>query len=170
MAEAIGLAASLLGIAGVGVSIVSTLAKFKGLYCTYDERIELLSAKVSVTSSILTQLGTVVQQYEKEFQLVDNNFRIVRETCKKDFETLRTALRMVKPDENAEKDASKVKAARSFTAPRQPRFLAWEKLKWAMGGADEVEILVASLESSKSNLQLLLESTNLFILRKLDRR
>lgn len=170
MAEAIGLAASLLGIAGVGVSIVSTLAKFHDLYCDYDERIDRLSAKVSVTASILTQLGTVVQQYEMEFHLVDDNFQKVRETCRRDFETLRTALRMVKPDNNAESDASTFKSVRGFTASKNPRFLAWNKLKWALGGAEQVEIMIVSLESSKSNLQLLLESTNLFILRKLDRR
>jgi hypothetical protein len=39
-----------------------------------------------------------------------------------------------------------------------------------MGEAYEVEILMVSLESSESNLPLLLESTNLVISRKLDRQ
>jgi hypothetical protein len=170
MAEAIGLAASLLGIAGVGVSIVTTLSKFKDLYLHHDVHIDSLSVKVSITSSILTQLGNVVQPYEKEFHILEDNFQKVKQSCGKDFETLRMALRMMKPDDSAEIGALKTKPARQSDVPKGAKFFSWEKLKWAMGGADKVDILMVSLESSKSNLQLLLESTNLLILKRLDQR
>jgi hypothetical protein len=166
MERQIGPAASLLSIAGFDVSIVSTLSTFKDLNCTFDERIGLLSAKVSITSSILTQLANVVQQYENEFHLIDNNFQKVKQIRGKDFEALLIALPIVKLDGTG---AAHAKPTQPFIIPLDKKSFGWEKLKWAMGGARQVSNLMASLES-KLNLQLLLESINLFILRKLDRR
>jgi hypothetical protein len=45
-----------------------------------------------------------------------------------------------------------------------------EKLKFALGGEQNLKDLVVSIETSKSTLQLLLDSVNLLILKKLSKK
>jgi hypothetical protein len=46
----------------------------------------------------------------------------------------------------------------------------WEKLKFALGGEQSLKDLVVSIETSKSTLQLLLDSMNLLILKRLSKK
>jgi hypothetical protein len=46
----------------------------------------------------------------------------------------------------------------------------WEKLKFAVGGEQNLKDLVVLIETSKSTLQLLLDSMNLLILKRLSKK
>lgn len=46
----------------------------------------------------------------------------------------------------------------------------WPKMMHAMGGADALKDLVLSIDTSKSNLHLLLESLNFLILKSLSKK
>ena len=96
MAEAIGLGASLLGIAGAGIKIVTTLRTFAASYSSASSRIKNLSADVALTASILTELGNTVKEYEVELHLRIDNFERARSLVESCFEKLSAALEKAK--------------------------------------------------------------------------
>ncbi len=159
MAEAIGLASSLLAIAAFGASVVTTLRTFAASYSRAEQRVNELSFSVALTASILTELGYTIKQYEAEFHITAHNFMSAKTACENNFNKLSKALKSAKVNEgssNGDKGKGKGKALG-----------AWEKLMFALGGEDELKELIVSIETSKSTLQLLLESVKLVILRKL---
>lgn len=166
MAEAIGLGASILGIAAFGATVVTTLRKFGGSYTTADEKLAVLSANVSLTASILTELGNTIKEYEKDLHLTAHNFVRVKAACERDFQRLHSALRRAKKGEDGVEVTTSATGKKRITEKLSP----WEKLKFSLGGEDELRELITSLETAKSNLQLLLDSVNLVILKKLNQK
>ncbi|KAH6674789.1 hypothetical protein B0J14DRAFT_21998 [Halenospora varia] len=153
MAEAIGLGSSILGIASFGASVVTTLHKLTTSYRGADAKINSLSSDIALTASILTSLGHTVKEYEVEFHLKADNFIPAREQCEKNFERLSKALRDVRKSDRKDKGAT-----------------PWKKLMFALGGEDEIKDLMSEIESSKSTLQLLLDSVNLLVLKRLSKK
>jgi hypothetical protein len=99
MPEAISLGASLLGIAGAGIKIVTTLRTFAASYSSASSRINSLLAEVALTASILTALGNTVKEYEFELHLRVENFEHARGLVEGCFERLSAALKEAKKDE-----------------------------------------------------------------------
>lgn len=165
MAEAAGLAASILAIAGAGISITTTLYRFTKSYQSTDRKVEGIVTTVSVTSSILTELGNAIKEHPDDLQKL-NRWALFSDTiagCKKDFEIIGIAIGEARKGGATMQDQQKVrKDAKARATPRQ-------KLKWAIGGETEIENLLSSLERSKSNLQLLLDASNYDTLRKLEK-
>ena len=165
MAEAVGLAASILTIAGAGISITTTLYRFTNSYHSTDQKIKDIVTTVSVTASILTELGNAIKEHPDDLQKL-NRWALFSDTiagCKKDFEIIEVAIGAARKDGATVHDQQK--------APKDDKTRAnpWQKLKWAIGGEKVVEDLLSSLERSKSNLQLLLEASNYDTLRKLEK-
>ena len=165
MAEAIGLAASLLGLASVGISVVKTLNTFATSFANAEKKINELSASVALTSSILNSLGNTIREHEKEFKFSVDNFIATRDACEKNFQSLLDALKVVKKDES-EQSNGESKRARG----KKRGFGIWDKLMHALGGEDFLKDLVLSIETSKSNLQLLLMALNLRVLKTLNKK
>jgi len=162
MAEAIGLAASLIGIASFGIKIVTTLNTLTTLHAQAEHRIITLTGDISLTSSILKGIGDTIKQYEGEVGFTVSNFATAKESCEKIFQALNKALEIVKRDETASlKNNGKA-------TMKKKSLNIWDKLKFALGGEDELVKLLASIETSKSNLQLLLGSLNFALLKSLD--
>lgn len=92
MAEAIGLAASLAGIAGTAVTIVTKLRLFAIPFSEADEKVNSLSANVALTASILTELAKTVEELEKEMCITVDNFVVAKAICEGNFKKLQTAL------------------------------------------------------------------------------
>jgi hypothetical protein len=84
----------------------------------------------------------------------------VKKTCERNFERLNEALKEVKKRDVEEEEGRGRKGKKKALG-------AWEKLMFALGGEKELMEFVISIESSKSTLQLLLESFKLFILLRL---
>ncbi|MCJ1425969.1 hypothetical protein MMC29_003870 [Sticta canariensis] len=165
MAEAAGLAASILAIAGAGISITTTLYRFTKSYQSTDRKVEGIVTTVSVTASILTELGNAIKEHPDDLQKL-NRWTLFSDTiagCKKDFEIIELAIGAARKGGATMQDQQKIrKDDKSSATP-------WQKLKWAIGGELEVEDLLGSLERSKSNLQLLLDASNYDTLRKLEK-
>lgn len=53
---------------------------------------------------------------------------------------------------------------------KEKKMSTWEKLCFALGGEDEMRVLVADIETAKSNLALLLDWVKLFILKELNKK
>jgi len=160
MAEAIGLGASILQIAYFGASLVTTLRMLSKSYSSAEQKVQDLSSDVSVTSSILTSLGTTIEEYDYQLHFKEDNFRPAKEACERNFLRLRKALKEAKRNEYA-----KVKGK-----GKDKSLSPWDKLMFALGGEDEIKGLVDSIETSKSTLQLLLDSINFLILKRLSKK
>lgn len=172
MAEAIGLGASILGIAGAGISVVQTLRKFVGSFTAADQRIRDLYSDVQLTADILKDLGELVQKYEKEYKISSGNFRAVNEACERNFERLEKALGVAVSQERRELKLKIDGLGKPDPkhAQRKGSLSAWEKLKFALGGEEELDNLLVSIETAKSNLLLLLDWLNLFVLRHMSKK
>jgi hypothetical protein len=156
MAEAIGLAASILQVAVFGASVVTTLRTLSSSYSSAEQKVKDLSSDISLTASILTSLGNTIQEYEYDLHFKEHQFRPAKEACERNFQRLRKALK------EAKRSDDRGGKAKSLTA--------WDKLMFALGGEDEIKGLVVSIETSKSTLQLLLDSVNLLVLKRLSKK
>jgi hypothetical protein len=161
MAEAvIGLGASIAGLATFAAQIVTALRTYASSYARAEQKINDLSSDLALISSILTDLGTSISKYELKFHITAKNFVEVKKTCERNFERLNEALKEVKKRDVEEEEGMGRKGKKKALG-------AWEKLMFALGGEKELMEFVISIESSKSTLQLLLESFKLFILLRL---
>ncbi|KAH8596242.1 hypothetical protein B0O99DRAFT_126057 [Bisporella sp. PMI_857] len=140
MAELIGLGASVLSIAALGASIVTRLRTFSSSYSGADQNIADLTADIALTASILTEIGHTFEEYEKEFHLKADNFVRAKATCEKNFERLEKALRQARKSEIAD---FTILGKKLLTGQQQP-MRPWEKLKYALGGDQELKELVMS--------------------------
>lgn len=62
------IAASIIGIAGAGVSVVSALTKFSISIRGSSEKINALASRVSLTASILSDIATTIEGNEGGFR------------------------------------------------------------------------------------------------------
>lgn len=159
MAEAIGLGASIAGLATFGAQIVTNLRTYVSAYQRAEHKINDLSSDLALINSILTDLGASITKYEVKFHITAKNFIEAKATCERNFEKLSKALKEAKR-EDADTEGARRKGKKGNLG-------AWEKLKFALGGEAELKEFLLSIESSKSTLQLLLESFKLFILLRL---
>lgn len=156
MAEAIGLGASIAGLATFGAQIVTSLRTYASAYQRAEHKLNDLSSDLALINSILTDLGSSIAKYEVKFHITAKNFIEVKKTCERNFEKLSEALKEIKR-EDSDKDGEK----------KFKKLGPWGKLMFALGGETELKEFLLSIESSKSTLQLLLESFKLFILLRL---
>ncbi|KAH8819401.1 hypothetical protein F5884DRAFT_10527 [Xylogone sp. PMI_703] len=163
MAEVIGLGASILGIATFGAQVVTKLRTFTRSYSTANEKVDELSSSVALTTSILTDLGNTVGEYEVEFRLKAENFAVAKSVCTLCFLRLKEGLHKAKKNDGERKGQVVNNISDDSMSP-------WRKLMFALGGEKDLLDLVASVERAKSNLQLLLDSVNLLVLKKLNKK
>jgi hypothetical protein len=132
-----------LGIPSAGISVVITLIRFSVSYSGLVEKIENLSSHVSLTATILTTVGNMIENHKDYFK--EDNFREkfgrVTERCKKDYEVIRQALSKARSDA---KDVGEERQRRVW------RMTPWRKLIWALGGEERMKDLQSSLEESKT--------------------
>jgi hypothetical protein len=83
---AVGFGASVLGIAGAGIAVATTLIQFSASYKGSTQKIEDLFSRVSLTATILTTVGNTIEIHKDYFK--EDNFREkfgrVTERCKRD--------------------------------------------------------------------------------------
>jgi hypothetical protein len=161
MAEAIGLGASIAGLATLGAQIVTSLRTSASAYGRAAQKIKTLSSDLALINSILTDLGASITKYEQKFHITATNFVAAKSSCERNFERLGKALKGVKKDE-AGGGGGKGKGLW-----KERSVGPWEKLMFALGCEMELKEFLTEIESSKSTLQLLLESFKLFILLQL---
>ena len=136
MAEVVGLAASIIGIATFAESVVMTFQNFVSSYSRADFKIIQLSNDLAVLSMTLRCLGEAAKKDEDKLGAKACDLFVAAEgNCKRIFDRLEKALSKARKDNG-----------RSMSA--------WEKLKYSCGEEDELDDLMVSIESSKSTLTL----------------
>ena len=143
MAEVIGLSASIIGIAGAGVSVVTALTKFGISYKDSNNKINELAARVSLTATILQAIGDTVKDNEDGFkrEAFMVTWKEVLDSCAGNYENIQAAI-------------SKAKG-REAVKGRPARFSTWSKLKWAIGGEERMKALEDSLEKSSQQVMMM---------------
>lgn len=152
MAEAFALAATIIGVAGTGISVAQTLVTFASSYGGAETKIGEIVDGLFVTSSTLQRLGRIVEDH-KEYER-DGKGDLARaiSSCENTSQRVSLALGLAKlePSEGEQKTQWMTKR--------------WQKFKWAIGGEEGIDDLLAALTRSKSNLELLINVLNYGIL------
>jgi hypothetical protein len=109
MAEAIGLAASIIGIASAGISVVTALTKFSISYKESDNKIQELAARVPLTATILQAIGDTVKEneagFKKEAFMV--TWKEVLDACDATYSKLDAAILKAKGKETEKRESKK---------------------------------------------------------------
>ena len=77
-----------LEVANLGKDVVTSFTKFITSRKVQERHLETILASVSITTSILLDLGTTINQHEKHVNIADEVTRPTCETCRVDFEKL----------------------------------------------------------------------------------
>jgi hypothetical protein len=154
MAEAIGLAASLVGVASVGVSVVSALTKFGISLRGSNDKINSLAGRVSLTASILSDIATTVEQNASGFKKEEfwRTWRKVLSSCEESYGRLEKALLKARGSGNA-----KEKGGNDGVS-------VWGKLVWALGGETEMQDLETSLERCCQQVMMMQQAVQMSVL------
>ena len=160
MAEAIGLAASIVGIASAGVSVVSTLTKFGISFRGSNDKISSLAGRVSLTASILSDIATTVEQNASGFKKEDfwKTWRKVLLTCENSYGKLDKALLRAR------------RSGASKSKNDSDGISVWGKLVWALGGEVEMQDLEASLERCCQQVMMMQQAVQMSVLSLIARR
>lgn len=140
MAE-VSLIASVIGIAGAGAKLTVTLYTLAETVNSADKSIRDVARDVSITSSVLSQLASILEQDKKAKISKDDAIKTADEAvrgCSDVFTEIDTAL---------EKSITNINAGKAKAA--------LEKMKWVFN-EPKMELLRSNLESMKSSLLLLL--------------
>lgn len=100
MAEAVGFASAVIGIAELGFKLTTSLYRFSKAYAGADRTLEGIANTISVTSAILTTLGDLVKDDPRDLEKL-KRWATVPDTislCRKDFERIEKALKAAKTD------------------------------------------------------------------------
>ena len=77
-----------LEVAELGKDVLSTFTQFVLSRKVVDHRLETLLANISITTSLLVDLGSTINKYQNEYHVKDEITRPTCQTCKEDFEQL----------------------------------------------------------------------------------
>lgn len=80
--------AFVLEVAELGKEVLSSFTKFVLSRKVLNRRLETLLANISITTSLLVDLGSTIKKYEYDYHVKDSLTRPVCETCKANFEQL----------------------------------------------------------------------------------
>jgi hypothetical protein len=161
MAEIIGLGASIIGIAGAGISTVTALAKFGISYRGSDKKIDELAARVSLTATVLYSTGEIIEEHKRSFKRKEflSTWSEVLKSCEESYRKLNTAIAKAKGTKNDVAKGSKT-----------PQLSTWFKLKWALGGEDEMKDLEVSLEKACQQVMMMQQVVQLTAISVVARR
>ena len=154
MAEAIGVAASLVGIVSAGVSVVSALTKSGISLRGSNDKINSLAGRVSLTVSILSDIATTVEQNASGFKKKEfwRTWRKVLSSCEESYGRLEKALLKARRSGNA-----KEKGGNDGVS-------VWGKLVWALGGETEMQDLETSLERCCQQVMMFQQAVQMSVL------
>lgn len=85
-----------LEVAELGKEVLSTFTQFVLSRKVHDHRLETLLATISITTSLLVELGSTINKYENDYHVKEEIFRPTCETCKADFDKLLEISRIAK--------------------------------------------------------------------------
>jgi hypothetical protein len=167
MADPLSITASVLGVAGAGIKLATTLYAYSDTAFKADRSVRTIAADVSLTASVLSELGTLLQTDSADHLIsvtaLDTTGRTVK-GCKECFEEIDEAIGKLlgegkprKKDEN-ENENEKRRGANSGanSGARQPSGMSvWKRMKWPLM-EPHMRLLQSNLDRLKSTLLLML--------------
>lgn len=136
----------ILAIGETGKSLIMAFTKFITYRKVHDRRLENLYATLSLTTNMLTELGTTINLYEHDFRIKDEVTHPICETAKTNLEKL-----LVMVNEGISKGVWKndgTIGGQSITAEVDPWFL----ITMALGGREEAKAYWKSLDDTRDTL------------------
>ena len=163
--EAVGAAASILAIAGAGVSISIKLITFADQVGTAPKRIRAVGTDVSVTAGTLQQLGELMKKPPKKNSTgmfwpdQVRNIRVSSNECKEIFDQLEAIF--CKASQQLREVYKRDKtSAKSLATPPKIKLSRMERLKWPFL-QPSIEPLQSALRDAKGTLTLILQVVHL---------
>jgi hypothetical protein len=140
MADPLSICASVVSLAGAGLKLSTTLYTYSATAFKADKELRDIAENVSVTSSVLVQLGRVLEEDKKAKLCTDSALKTtesVAERCKSVFQELDVALQ------------------KSLSKSRDGKMSTVQKMKWPFL-EPKIKLAQSNLESIKSTLLLML--------------
>lgn len=153
------IAASIIGIAGAGVSVVSALTKFSISIRGSSEKINALASRVSLTASILSDIATTIEGNEGGFRAKEftGTWEGVLRGCEASYEKIGMAV-------------GKARRRGGGTSDGDGKVTVWGKLVWALGGEGEMRDLEAGLERCCQQVMMMQQAVQMSVLSLIDKR
>jgi len=129
--EAVGLAASIIGIAGAGAKVATTLTKFSISVVGADKKLEEIAARASLSATILHAIGETVKENETLFKKAEflATWREVLGAASGSYARLEAGLEKAR-------GPGKKKSGMGV----------WKKFVWGLGGEDRAKELDEALD------------------------
>ena len=137
---------SILAIGETGKALVTSFTKFITYRKVHDRRLENLYATLSLTTAMLTELGTTLNKYEKDFRVKDEVTVPICETAKVNLERF-----LVMVNEGISNGVWKndgTIGGQTISAEVDPWFL----ITMALGGREEAKLFWKSLDDTRDAL------------------
>ncbi|KAL2074718.1 hypothetical protein VTL71DRAFT_8497 [Oculimacula yallundae] len=137
---------SILAIAETGKVLITSYTKFITYRKVHDRRLENLYATLSLTTNMLTELGTTLNKYENDFRIKNEVTGPICETAKVNLEKF-----LVMVNEGISNSAWKsdgTMGGQTITTEIDPWFL----ITMALGGREEARVFWKSLDDTRDTL------------------
>lgn len=156
MAEAIGLGASIVGIASAGITAAAAIFSFATSYRGSSGKLEDLASRVSLSATILEQVGKTITENEHYFKRdeFDEKFGRVTQRCKLDYDALNRAISKSRSS-TGHGEPGLAEDTTRLNETTTKKMSPWKKLVWALGGKDAIEELQRSLAESMAQVSMM---------------
>ncbi|TAQ85425.1 hypothetical protein B7494_g6247 [Chlorociboria aeruginascens] len=137
MAEAIGLGASIVGIASAGISVVTALTIFGISFRKSRGKIDHLAGRVSLTATVLYAAAETIQENASGFKQAEfwKTWDKVLASCEETYDILAKAVKKARGS-----------GASSAMVREKGSASTWRRLVWALGGELQMKDLELNLE------------------------
>ncbi len=136
-----------LEVAELGKSLMSAYTRFIIYRKVRDPRLEILYATLSITSSMLTDLGTTIKKYENEFNFKDVVTQSICQQCKTNFERLLVMINEGNSNKGIWMNDGTI-GGESVTAETDP----WLLIMIGLGGEEATKAFWKSLDNTRDSL------------------
>jgi hypothetical protein len=151
-----------LKVADIANTVVTTFTKFITSGKVHDKKLESMYATLSITASMLAELGTTMKKYEKDVQIKDDITRPTCEICKRDLEKLLALL------QEAIKNGNWVTGGNLGGRPVSAALDSMYLFTVALGGREAAENFNFKLGETRTGLLQLTDTVRYTIFKKLD--
>jgi hypothetical protein len=154
----------ILEVANTGASLMTSFTKFLTYRKVPDNSLENLYATISITTSLLREFGTTINEYEKEFHVKSDITKQITQKCKENFDRLLVFINEGSSQGIWKNDGTL--GGETVTAEVDPWFL----ITIGIGGWEEAEKFWKSLNDARDTLLRLKDTIKYMILKVLNQK
>jgi STAND-like protein len=150
MTDPLSVTASILGVAGAGIKLATTLYTYSDAALTADRSVRTIANDISLTASVLSELGTLLEHDNADKLVSTRALETAGQTvtgCKEVFEEIDDAVGKMLGGAKRKEWKGKEPSAGGMSV--------WARMKWPLM-EPRMRVLQANLERLKSTLLLML--------------